>query len=65
MSEQRPPVVSQSSSSRALTASNKQAPSKPLELTAEPGVPVNKVISAKNHLCRPASDGRIDGKISQ
>jgi hypothetical protein len=30
-----------------------------------PGVPVNKVISAKSHLCRPASDGRIDGKTSQ
>ena len=29
------------------------------------GVPVNKVISARSHLRRPASDGRMDGKSSQ
>ena len=29
------------------------------------GVPVNKVISARSHLRRPASDGRTDGKNSQ
>ena len=30
--------------------------------TFRSGVPVNKVISARSHLRRPASDGRVDGK---